>query len=40
MRLLEAGIPLSLLVDLIAPDGPRSAEIIAREQSPVRYAFA
>jgi hypothetical protein len=33
MRLLEAGVPLSLLIDLTAPDGPDSAGIIAAERS-------
>ncbi len=32
MRLLAAGIPLSLLIDLTAPDGPDSTGIIASEQ--------
>jgi hypothetical protein len=31
MRLLEAGVPLSLLCDLAAPEGPESAVIFARE---------
>jgi hypothetical protein len=32
MKLLEAGVPLSLLVDLTAKDGPDSNLIIARER--------
>jgi hypothetical protein len=32
MRLLEAGVPLSLLMDLTAPDGPDSAGISACER--------
>jgi hypothetical protein len=40
MRLLEAGIPISLLVDLTAPEGPRSTEISERERPCARYAIA
>ena len=31
MRLLQAGVPLTLLLDLCAQEGPDSAVIIARE---------
>jgi hypothetical protein len=31
MKLLEAGVPLSLLVDLTSQEGPDSAQIIATE---------
>ncbi len=31
MTLLRSGIPLTLLIDLCSPDGPRSAEIYADE---------
>jgi hypothetical protein len=31
MKLLEAGVPLSLLVDLTSQEGPDSAQIIAAE---------
>jgi hypothetical protein len=31
MALLEEHVPLSLLLDLACPDGPASAEILARE---------
>ena len=34
MRLLEDGIPLSLLIDLAAPAGPDSASINAVERPP------
>jgi hypothetical protein len=33
MRMLEAGLPLTLLLDLSAKEGPESALIIAREGS-------
>jgi hypothetical protein len=33
MRLLQAGVPLTLLLDLTAQEGPDSALIIAREGS-------
>jgi hypothetical protein len=33
MRLLEAGIPLSLLIDLCSPLGPDSRGIIAHERA-------
>jgi hypothetical protein len=33
MRLLAAGIPLSLLIDLVSPLGPDSRGIIAHERS-------
>jgi hypothetical protein len=33
MRLLAAGIPLSLLIDLVSPFGPDSRGIIAHERS-------
>jgi hypothetical protein len=33
MRLLAAGIPLSLLLDLASPHGPDSRGIIAHERS-------
>jgi len=36
MRLLEAGIPLSLILDLMSPFGPDSAGIIAAERWPER----
>jgi len=32
MRLLAAGIPLSLLIDLTSPNGPDSTGIIASER--------
>jgi len=32
MRLLESGIPLSLLLDLVL--GPQSADLLAQERSP------
>ena len=32
MRLLAAGVPLSLLLDLISPDGPDSERIAAIER--------
>ena len=32
MRLLAAGVPLSLLVDLASPTGPDSDHIAARER--------
>jgi hypothetical protein len=32
MRLLGAGVPLSLLIDLVAPNGPDSASILRRER--------
>jgi hypothetical protein len=31
MKLLEAGVPLSLLVDLTSQEGPDSAQIIVSE---------
>ena len=34
MRLLEAGIPLSLICDLTDVGGPSSREILEREGSP------
>ena len=33
MRLLGAGVPLSLLIDLVAPNGPDSISILRREGS-------
>jgi hypothetical protein len=33
MRLLAAGVPLTLLVDLASPSGPDSERIAASEQS-------
>jgi hypothetical protein len=33
MRLLAAGIPLSLLIDLVSPLGPDSRSIIRDERS-------
>lgn len=35
MTLLHNHVPLSLLCDLRAPDGPQSAEILAAEGEPV-----
>jgi len=32
MRLLAAGVPLTLLVDLVCPSGPDSERIAASEQ--------
>jgi hypothetical protein len=32
MRLLDAGVPLSLLFDLLSPDGPDSAAILESER--------
>jgi hypothetical protein len=32
MRLLYAGVPLSLLIDLLPPDGPDSLGILAMER--------
>jgi hypothetical protein len=32
MQLLRAGVPLSLLIDLISPDGPDSVSILAGER--------
>ncbi|HTW21236.1 MAG TPA: hypothetical protein VME70_13610 [Mycobacteriales bacterium] len=38
MRLLAAGVPLSLLIDLTSPDGPDSRFIHATEQpDPIRW---
>lgn len=34
MRLLEAGVPLTLLLDLAHPEGPDSAAINAVERPP------
>lgn len=34
MRLLDAGVPLSLLFDLVSPDGPDSAWILETERPP------
>jgi hypothetical protein len=34
MRLLDAGVPLSLLFDLVSPDGPNSEAILAFEKLP------
>lgn len=34
MKLLEAGVPLTLLLDLAAADGPDSASINAVERPP------
>jgi hypothetical protein len=34
MRLLAAGIPLSLLLDLVSPFGPDSERIAATEKPP------
>jgi hypothetical protein len=33
LHLLAAGVPLSLLCDLMAPEGPDSREICRRERS-------
>ncbi len=33
MAALAQGLPITLLIDLIDPNGPRSAEMYAREQS-------
>ncbi len=33
MHLLERGIPLTLLIDLLSPLGPRSADILATENA-------
>jgi len=33
MELLRQGVPLTLLIDLIDPWGPRSAELYGQEQS-------
>jgi len=48
MTALGRGLPITLLVDLIDPNGPRSAEMLEREQpthdgarcSGVRYSAA
>jgi hypothetical protein len=40
MRLLQAGVPLSLLLDLTEREGPDSAKIAARERPVASYAFA
>ena len=34
MTMLQEHVPLSLLIDLTAPDGPSSAEILAEEGAP------
>jgi hypothetical protein len=34
MRLLEAGVPLTLLIDLVSPMGPDSERIAADEAGP------
>ncbi len=36
MRLLGAGVPLTLLVDLVDPRGPRSQEILLHESGEAR----
>jgi hypothetical protein len=33
MTALGLGLPITLLVDLVDPNGPRSAEMYAREQA-------
>lgn len=38
MRLLAAGVPLSLLIDLVSPLGPDSRGIIAYEREQARTA--
>ena len=40
MWLLDAGVPLSLLVDLAYPQGPHSEEILAAERDEVFLALA
>jgi hypothetical protein len=35
MRLLNAGVPLSLLFDLVSPDGPDSEGILIVEAQPL-----
>jgi hypothetical protein len=34
MSLLRAGVPLSLLIDLVRPDGPDSADLFLHETKP------
>ena len=38
--LLEAGVPLSLLIDLSDPSGPRSQEVYASEGADVDWVTA
>jgi hypothetical protein len=43
MTALGRGLPITLLVDLIDPNGPRSAEMLERERpacDDVRYSVA
>jgi hypothetical protein len=40
MRLLQAGVPLTLLLDLSAQEGPDSARIIAHESPDGAVALA
>ena len=40
MALLDQGVPLTLLVDLVDRQGPRSAEILATERELATVALA